>query len=412
MPRKKKQNQHSPLVSELRQLLGYLSQRRQRQLGLLLILMLVSSMSEVVSLGAVMPFLAALSNAEDVLGDPKLKPWLSLFQIDTTTQLVTGLAIIFIAAVIIANGLRIITINAQTHLAASISNDLSCQLYDKTLLQSYSFHVRHNSSDLINAVMGDTRALHGKILLPLLTLITNSFVIVSLIGGLVIIEPWVAIIAALVLGGAYLALYKLRRNLLYRNSQIAVSNSQQQIKVVQESLGGIRDILLGGTHGFFQSAYRATDAPFRHASASSQVVSQTPRYMIEALAMTAIGVLALGLGKDGDFSDAVPVLGGLAFGANRLLPALQRSFASLARIQGARASLHRIVRGLKRSVDPMQRWLPSVGLPLEHEICFENVWFRYGDDTDWVLQDLNLSIKARTTVGVWWVVRGAVRPRL
>ena len=365
----------------------------------LLGLMALSSLSEIVSLGAVLPFLSALSNASRILVSPQWQSLLAMFSIETSTQLVTWLALLFIAAVIVSNGLRILTTNVQTHLAASISSDLSCQLYNKTLQQPYCYFLQHNSSDLIHSVTVDTRVLTTKIMIPLLALTTNSLIALSLIWGLFVIDGRVAVISTLVLGSAYAGLYRLRRNLLHRNSHTLVQCSQQQIKVVQEGLGGIRDVLLGGTQGFFQSAYQRADHPFRHATASNQVISQTPRYVIEALAMATIGLLALSLGQGEDFSQVVPVLGSLALGANRLLPALQRSFSSLAKLQGAQASLKRILQGLQRPVDPIQLWVPSVGLPLEDELRFEDVWFRYSDDTCWVLQDLNLRIKARTTVG-------------
>ncbi len=394
-----KQNYSNSLIQDIRQLLGHMSRRRQRQLGLLLILMVISSLSEVVSLGSLLPFLGALSNAEGLLSNRQLQPLLSLLQIQTTAQLVMMLALAFVVTVIVANGLRILTVNVRTHLAASISSDISCKLYDKTLLQSYNFHIQHNSSYLINSVTEDTRKLTIHILIPLLILITNSFLVLALVWGLFLIDGRMAIIAAVVLGSAYAGLYHLRRKLLQRNSWVLVERSQQQIKVVQEGLGGIRDVLLGGTQGFFQSAYREADRPYRHATASNEVLSQTPRYVIEALAMTAIGLLALSLGQDGDFSQAVPILGGLALGANRLLPALQHSFAALVKIQGARSSLQRILQGLQRPVDPLQLWVPDVGLGLEEELRFEDVWFRYSDRTDWVLKGLNLKIEAKTTVG-------------
>lgn len=388
------------LLQELLLLFSHINRRRQHQFGWLLILMIISSLSEVVSLGAVMPFLAALSNAEGVLNDPQLESLLTSLHIETTVQLVKSLSLLFIVAVIVANGLRILTINIRTHLAANISSDLSCELYRKTILQSYYFHIQHNSSDLINTVTGDTRELTRNILMPLVALITNSFVVLGLVGGLFIIDAQVATIAALSLGSTYAGLYYLRRSLLRRNSQVLVQSSQQQIQVVQESLGGIRDVLLGGTQSFFQSTYQESDRPFRHAMASNQIVAEMPRYAIEALAMTAIGLLALGFGQNGDFSNALPVLGSLALGANRLLPALQQSFSALVRIQGARTSLQKILKGLQRSVEPFQAWTPKEKITLEDALYFEDVWFRYSDNIDWVLQGLNLKINARSIVGL------------
>lgn len=399
MTKRSKHHQSSSLVSDIRQLLGYMSRQRQRQLGLLIVLMLVSALSEMISIGAIFPFLRALSNAEELLNTQALQPIFSSLNIQTSGQLVIGLAVVFILAVAIANGLRILTIYARTHLAADIAGDLSCQLYDKTLLQPYSFHVQHNSSDLIQTVTGDTRRLSNGVMVPLLALITNSFVVLALVGGLFLVDAPVALLLATVFGCSYAGLYHLRRNVLRRNSHILVESSQQQIKMVQEGLGGIRDVLIGGTQEFFQSSYEKADRPFRHANASNVIISQTPRYLIEAVAMTAIGLLALSMGRNGDFSQVLPVLGSLALGANRLLPVVQQSFAALVQIQGARTSLQRILLGLQRPVDPMQMWVPSHGLALEKELQFDHIWFHYGDEDAWVLQDLNLRIAARTTVG-------------
>jgi ATP-binding cassette subfamily B protein len=389
----------STLIQELRQLLSYLSRRRRYQLAVLLVLMVLSSISEVVSLGAILPFLGALSNANLLLNNSSLKPTLTFFDIQTSSQLVIVLSIVFILTVILASAIRILTINVQTHLAASISSDLSCQIYSKTLLQSYEFHLMQNSSDLINSVTGDTRQLTSSILIPLVSAISTSFVAIALIIGLFWINAFAAFFVIFVVGGIFVVLYGLRRSLLAKNSKLLVENSQQQIKIVQESLGGIRDVLLGGTQEFFQSAYRSADIPFRQALASNTVIGLTPRYIVEGTAMVAMALLALSLGKDGDFALAVPILGSLALGANRLLPALQQTFTSIVRIQGTRSSLKRLLGALQLGVDPLQNWNPESGLTLKEELIFENVWFRYSDETDWVLKNLNLRIKAKTTVG-------------
>ncbi|MGD1899323.1 MAG: ABC transporter ATP-binding protein [Phormidesmis sp.] len=388
-----------PLIQDLRQLFGYMSRRRQRQLALLLVLMIVASFSEVVSLGTVVPFLAALSNAEKILQEQQLSFLLQIFSIETTSGLVTLLALTFISAVVLANGLRILAINVQTRIAANISSDISCQLYNTTLLQPYSFHVNSNSSDLINTVTGDAKALTNSVLMPFLELTTNSFVSLALIVGLFLIDAKIALTATVVLGSAYVCIYRLRSSLLVRNSKVMAYNRQQQIMTVQEGLGGIRDVLIGGSQTFFQSAYQRADRPYQNALASNRVIGMTPRYIVEAIAMALIGLLALSLGRNGDFSQAVPILGGLALGANRLLPAIQQSFSAIVKIQGARASLQRILTGLGRPVDSMQTYIPVAGLPLKNKLTFENVGFRYSDDTNWVLKDFNLEIQPRTKVG-------------
>jgi ATP-binding cassette, subfamily B, bacterial PglK len=378
---------------------GFISQRRRQQLGLLLILMVIASLSEAISLSSVLPFLKSFNSADELLDNQSLQPLLSMFRVGTSTELVAALAGLFMISVVVCNGLRILTINTQTHLAAKISSDVSCRLYNQTIRQPYSFYLQQNSSDLIQLIASDVKSLSNAVLFPLLLLITNGCTAMALVIGLFLISWPVALTVTIVLGGAYAGLYRWRHNMLAVNSQIIVNSSQQQIKVVQESLGGIRDVLIGGTQDFFQMAYQQADIPFRRTTAANTVIAQTPRYIIEALAMLAIALLALFLGRNGDFSKVMPILGGLALGANRLLPALQSMFGSIVKIQSTRASLQRVLSGLQRSVDPLQLLVSSQGFSLQKEIEFKDVCFRYGANTKWVLNELNFSIPAKTTVG-------------
>lgn len=400
MDKNTSQHQSYSLFQDIRNLLGYLSRRRRRQLGLLLALMVISSLSEMVSLGAIFPFLEALSNPTELLNNLQWQPLLSLLRIESSLQLVTLLALVFIATVILANSLRLLALNARVRLSAAIGGDLSCQIYKKTLQQPYQFHVVHNSSDLMQTVTGDTNLLTSSILTPLLTLITDTLLVIGLVGVLISIDGRIAISAAAILGATYGITYRVRRNLLNQNSKIIAQASERRIKAVQEGLGGIRDVLIANTQGFFYEVFRDAEQALKQANARNATVAQSPRYVVEAVAMCAIALLALTLGRDGDFSQAVPVLGSLTLGAKRLLPALQEIFFSLAKMQGSRAALDRALITLRRPIDPLLLMpAPAEPLFLKEELRLDHIWFRYSNEAEWVIQDLSLRIEAKTTVG-------------
>ena len=88
----------------------------------------------------------------------------------------------------------------------------------------------------------------------------------------------------------------------------------------------------------------------------------------------------------------------MALGARRLVPAVQGLFGSLAGIQGSQASLSRVLVALDRPIDPLMQLPVPQPLGLGRELRLERVWFRYGQDSDWVLRNLDLTIAAKTTV--------------
>ncbi|WP_241537536.1 ABC transporter ATP-binding protein [Cyanobacterium aponinum] len=403
MTQNKKQStkDNTSLIEELRELWTYLPKNRQGQMFLLLVLMLLSSLGEMVSVGSIFPFLSAFNNPENILADRKLKPIFDFFSIETSIELITVLAIGFIVTVIIANGMRLITVHFRIRFASAVGADISNQIYNKTLKQSYTFHVSQNSSNLIQTVTVDTDSLTQSVLIPLVALINNALIIPALIATFIFIDGTIALGTAIVLGGAYVIIYKTRRKLLTRNSKVITQAGEKKIKVVQEGIGGIRDILLSHNQEFFEKVYQKSEYALKRAKATNNIISQSPKFFIEALALSAIALLALSLGKDGDFSRVVPILGSLALGAKKLLPTLQEAFNSLAKIQGSKASITRVLIALRRQVnnDLTISAIQSLNrLPLEKELRLSQIWFRYTDDTDWVLKNLNLTIKAKTTV--------------
>ena len=397
--RQRLQNQNGTLSHDLHQLWRCLSPRRHHQLRWLLFLLSMTSLSEMVSLGAIFPFLTSLDNADTLLNNPRLQPVLVLFKIENALQLVKLLGIAFIIVVILANGLRLITLYTRTRLAAAIGADISCQIYSTTLRQPYSFHITQNSSDLIQTLTIDMDRFTNNVLIPVLDLLSNAVLVPALIAALLLIDGKIALGAAFILGGTYISIYRARQHLLKLNSKRISQSSQRKIKLVQEGIGGIRDVLLGNFQNYFEPVYLTAETSLKQAAANNRIVSQSPAYIIEALALSSIVLLSLSLAQGDDFSHAIPVLGSLALGAKRLLPALQQLFASLAKIQGAQASLVRILVALQRPANSFMGNISAKRLPVEQEIRLDNVWFRYGSSTDWVLRSLSLKIEAKTTVG-------------
>jgi ATP-binding cassette subfamily B protein len=386
------------LISQLKNLWIYLNPRRRFQLGLLLILMIFSSLSEMMSLGAIFPFLIALSNSQVLFNQPEWKTLLIFLQIETPQELILFLSMVFIIIILFAYSLRLLTLYVRIRLGASIGADISSQIYRNTLHQPYSFYLQHNTSNLIQIVTDDTEALTNNILIPLLTFCNNALLAPAFIATLVFIDGKIALGTVVMFGTAYIIIYRTRQQLLKQNSKVIVESGERKIKTVQEGIGGIRDVLLDRRQHFFEYTYVKSERAYQKAISSNLIISQSPKYIMEALAISTIILLALILNNKVDFSKTVPVLGSLVLGAKKLLPTFQEGFFSLAKIQGSRASLSKVLVALSRKIDFTTENNSLNSLPFDREIKLDHLWFRYGQDTDWILQDINLTIVAKTTV--------------
>jgi len=109
------------------------------------------------------------------------------------------------------------TFRTQQFFAAAVASDLSQEVYRRTLMQPYSFHVRHNSSDLIGAITQDVGSVGGGCfaLYPDAGGV-NSLVVVGIALTLVAIDPGITLGVAIFLAVAYGVLLRLTNRRLAR----------------------------------------------------------------------------------------------------------------------------------------------------------------------------------------------------
>ena len=378
----------------------HLSKRRQKQFWLLLILMIIASLSEIISVGAVLPFLGILTAPEQVYQHPLMQPIVEILGLTDPSQLILPLTIFFIIAALLAGSIRLALLYVMTRLSFATGADLSISIYRRTLYQEYAVHASRNSSEVINSIITKTNTVINGILTPVLKFISSIILIIGIMGALFAINISVALSAFVGFGLLYWLVVRYTKNQLKDNSRIIADQSTQMIKSLQEGLGGVRDVLIDGTQQFYCQFYRNADLPLRRASGNNQFISGSPRYVIEAIGMTLIAGLAYVMTQqEGGMVAAIPVLGALALGAQRLLPALQQAYSAYSTIKGSKSSFEDVLNLLDQPLLGFADQPPSKPIPFDKEIKLTNLNFRYTKDSPWVLKNINLSLEKGAHIG-------------
>ena len=375
--------------------------RRQQFIGLL-ILMLFASIAEVISIGAIFPFLGIITSPERVLNIPGMRLFADFFQISSPSELLLPVMIFFIFAVIISGVIRLILLYANTRYSYSVGADLSLDIYRRTLYQPYAVHISRNSSEVINAISGKTAMVIGSILVPVMTLISASILFFGILLALLAIDASIAIGVSFIFGIIYYVILRFTRSTLQKNSECVARESNQVIKSLQEGLGGVRDVLLDGTQEVYCKIYERADLPLRLAQGDNSFISASPRYLIEMIGMTLVASLAFYLNQNNSKNGAelvIPVLGALALGAQRLLPVLQQGYSSLAIIRGAKASLGDVLTMLNQPLPDRSADASSGLIAFNKNIILQNIGFKYGKDSDLILSKINLEILKGQRIG-------------
>lgn len=385
------------------QLLGrlwrHINPRRRGQFGLLLLLMLLASFAEIFSIGAVLPFLGVLTAPELVFGHPSAQLLIHALGIATPEQLLLPLTIIFGSAALIAGVLRLLLLWSSTRLSFAVGADLSINVYRRTLYQPYAVHCARNSSEVINGISGKT---NGAIVVisQALNIISSGVMLTAIFIALLAIDPIIALAAFGGFGLIYAFIIRLTRKQLLINSQRIARESSHVIKALQEGLGGIRDVLIDGSQATYCQVYRNADLPMRRAQANNIFISLSPRFGMETLGMILIGVLAYSLAQQADgVAKAIPILGALAMGAQRLLPVLQQMYGAWTGIRGSQASLYDTLELLDQALPDYAEQPAAQPLIFNDSISLKQLGFRYNTQTPYVLKQVNLTIAKGSRMG-------------
>lgn len=369
---------------------------------------LVMAFSTVTGIAAIAPFFAVLGNKELADRQPVLH-WAYVHGGFSSKQtFVFALGAAFIIVVAVANTVNAFGSRAMNHIALRIGDQLKRSLFEEYLSRSYLFHVRTHSAEVFDKVVYETTRVADGVLQSAFMLVTNLCTAVLIIASVLLVRPELSLVMLLGLGGGYLAIYlSVRKRLLHAGQEHSRSWTEQT-KTVNEALGAIREVLLLRDKSLFCGEFARASRGVAETAARVHVISQTPRYLMECLAVAALVAVALAL--DAQSPGKGEWLGELtfvAFAAYRLMPMLQQVFVAVVRIRANRPSLAMIAPDLRLRGTAAGKLRPPSGIRASgewrdrprHGIQLRQVSFRYGTDRPWVLEDICLELAPRGLIG-------------
>jgi len=381
------------LVAILKTLWRRALRKRRGQLALILVLTVLGALAEVLTLGALMPFLAVIADPAAVESAPFVRDLLAMLGLGTLRDNLLGLTLLFSAAAVLAGVLRIGLTMATARYVYSLGEDLSTAIFTSVLSRPYQYHALGNSSAVLSGLQ-HVQAVATGVILPLLQVVSAAIIGLFIVAALIAIDPTVALLAFVGFGSIYVVLSLFVRRRLRGNAATIVRSQKAAIRTVQEGLGGIRDVIIDGTERVFGERFSALERQFWKAHESSYVAAATPRYAVEAAGMALIAGIAAVLTTESAGPAAVlPILGVFALGAQRLLPLLQAFYSNWALAVGNLGAAGAVLDLIDVPEDAGVRGPAGPPLPFEKTITFRNVSFGYGADRPPVLDGLDLTIE-------------------
>jgi ABC-type multidrug transport system fused ATPase/permease subunit len=393
------QKKYNNLIRSIFDLYNSFRYRRKLQFVYLIFLNLISILCDVISIGAIVPFIAMLTAPDKLFNHQYLSDFNRIFNINTPNELIIPITFIFIVIVICSGFFRILVAWITTRLTSAVGSELSTEVFKRVLFRPYLFHIKQNSGELINTLTHKVDAVVFGVIMPTLLLISSMMLTISLFITMLIIQPIISLLAILIFGFSYFMVARFVRKKLLLNSNTVVTNQFKSIKILQESLGGIRDLILDGNQAVFIDYYRETDIPLRRSAAANNFVGQFPRYVMEIVAFIVMALLAFFLtNQSGSIQKTLPILGAIGLASQRILPAIQQMYNAWASVTATSSQLSNILDYLQYPI-PTELKVPDL-ISFNNSIKLSKLSFRYSDNSPIVISDLNLIINKGDRVGI------------
>ncbi len=385
----------NPISNSIR-LIKFFNKNLKIKFLLVSFLIIVNSITELLSISAVIPFLFALTNPEKI--NNNLLSFFSNFLDLSNINLVILFSSIFAFFVLISTFLRLLTIRITCNFCASSANYLASKGYINYINQHYEFYLKNNSSNFINTLTLEMIKAQNS-LEALFVILSSSALATLILVSLLILNPQLTSIIFLSILIIYLLIIKTVQAKLLKNSKIISNSNTNLIKMLQESFGGIREILINNNQNYFIKIFIKEDYFMREKLEISKFYKKSPRYFIEALGIFLLILASIFVVIIQKNENIIPLLGFVAFSFQKLLVSAQNIYGGWTSICSYNSSVLAVLENL--SLTPRKDLkLESKPLKLNKKIVLNNVIFKHKNQNIPILNGIDLIINKGETIGI------------
>ena len=369
-----------------------LSKKRKIQIFLTLISGFFSGFAEMINLSAVIPFLIIITNPSKISDIPYISGLQNFLDLENQNDLIVPITLLFAVTALLSGLFKIFNLWLNFHMSALIGNDLSKEAYRKTLLKPYLMHIQSNSSEVLNSMANNIPST-VTIIERSLIILSSITVIISILFALLVFNFKITSFVISLLMFVYICFSFFSRRKLKSNSKFINKRQKKQIKVIQESLGSIKDIIIFNCKNIYIQNYNKLDISIRNAISENKFISTFPRHGIESLAlfMLIIGSLLLKT-QDGYKEETLVFLGVFALAAQKLLPNLQIIYNGFSAIRSNSQQATNILNILRERI-PKDNFVHNLeAFDFNKSIKFDNIFFKYSNESKNIIANLNCEL--------------------
>lgn len=389
------------MLSVVKQLHRLLTREQKRKYILLQLLFALTALIQVLGVASLAPFIALLANQDKIHKNQFTQYIYQHLGFSDDLSFLMFFAVGVMLFIVASNAIAALALWFMVAFSQNFGLELQSAVYRGYLYKDYVFFSKNNSSKMITMITQEAPRYIYMVVQPLLNFISQLFVVLIIAAGLFYLDPVLALAASVIVGGGYIGIFKfIKLSLLYHGDKVFAANSKR-FRLLNESLGGIKEVKLLGTEASYEREVAEVNAVSSRSSAVIGLLGDLPRFIIETIAFCALLGLALYLlKKHGESETIISILSLYAMAGYKLLPAAQTLFKSVSQIKANCSVLDELYPAVMqgRAVDPSHLSVAPLELQGRTDIRLDNVSYAYPGTDGPAIRNINLNIRQHSII--------------
>ena len=368
---------------------------QKKKMIIFFLLSLISAITDAINIGMLIPFLRILETPE-IFKSYFFYNFLSdSIKISYDPRVII---LIFFVSFLITGTLFRVYINWYTlKISYSVSEQFASRIYENVLYKNYLEHSRENSSKTLSNITYRVNAT-TNLLMSFVIIFNNLSLSFFIIFTLLYINTLKIGAVIFSIGIIYISITYIFRTRFNQNSRIISENQTSLLKTLQEGLGGIKEVILSSSQPLFIKEFNKSYSKLNSSLLFNNFFAQSPKLFIETfsiLILLSFYYYSIVIGRN--LSELIGLIGVLAFGAQKLIPSFQLIYQNWSNVTSNKFLVMEILKILKNKSNKT-----SIKTPIlyERKLNLNLKTFRYYQNSDLILKDVNLTIKKGEKIGI------------
>jgi len=372
----------------------------KKRLPLLLVLFLLTSFFDALSLAILFPFIQILVNFQDF--QSSYGWFFESINLISKSEIITFLGITLVSLFIIKALASILVNWAILRITYNRQAKIKTSLLHKYLNMHYRKYIEGNSARYIQMIQ--TMSMQFiKVLQGFLRLLSDGLIFLSIVIVLAIVEgPLLIYVGGMMI--VLLLIYDIFfKKLLDRQSRAITDSSVQVTKTVNESIQGLKEIKILGKQNFFEDILKENVDIYAKNNIYADLIRTQPKHIIELIFVIAFTLAVVFFTPlQNDFQSLIPTLGVFLFAAIRLMPTLNQMLASVNVLRIGYYPTTLLFEDMTTKQDLEEDdYKANILKDGFTSMLLKNVFFSYKNDKEHQLNGISLQVDKNKSIGLF-----------